>query len=73
MLNHDSDPILYTLYVREVLPSVGIKFRGPGSSGNAALANWRSQNSRKKGGARVAMAAVEHRLCEDKERQRKRG
>ena len=39
------------------VPSVGMKLRGPGSSGNAKLAVRRSQHSRKKeGGATVAIA-----------------
>lgn len=61
---------IHTEYEREVLPSMEIKFRGPGSSGNAELANRRSQNNRKKGDARVDMAAAKYSVCEDKEKDR---
>lgn len=50
------------------LPSAGAEIKGPGSSGNEQIANWRRAKIHKKQGVRVAMAAT-HRSCEGKNRE----
>lgn len=58
--------------VRRSVPSVGMKLRGPGSSGNAELADRSRQHSRKKeGGAMVVIATRRQNLWKFLEKQKR--
>lgn len=59
--------------VSRSIPSVGMKFRGPGSSGNAELAVRSSQHSRKKEGwATVTIATQRRSLWKFEKAQKKK-
>lgn len=48
-----------------------MKLRGPGSSGNAELAAWSSQHSRKKEGGAAVVMATQLQTLEIKDKDRK--
>lgn len=49
--------------VRGSIPSLGMELRGPGSSGNAELADRSSQHSRKKEGVAAVAIATNGGVC----------